>query len=202
MSKKTLSALAAVLSLSTLGSVAVARETTPAFFRAELPASTLLRLDLTSGDVRVTGTANNEVTVRFAGPAADAAEAECRVNLVRAEGGSELIIRGCPHNQVRTYVEVPQRSNLRVRMPFGDLSVSDVVGDKDVELHAGELNVTIAKADDYGAVDLSVLTGEIVARPYGVNTGGLFRSAEKSAGGSYRLHAHVGAGTVRIRTAS
>ena len=199
---KKLVALAALLSLTPLGSLASARESTPVFFQAEFPSASLLRVDLRSGDVHVTGTSDNRVAVRFGGERADDAAAVCRVSLVRAGTDGDLIIRGCPREHVQVFVEVPERSNLRVRMPFGELTISAVTGDKDVELHAGEVNLNIDKAGEYGAVDLSVLSGEITARPFGVDRGGLFRSYATSAGGPYRLHAHVGAGTVLIRAKS
>ncbi len=57
----------------------------------------------------------------------------------------------------------------------------------------------IGKVEDYGRVDASVMTGDVEAAPFEVSKGGLFRSFEKTGTGTYRLHAHVGAGQVTLR---
>jgi hypothetical protein len=45
----------------------------------------------------------------------------------------------------------------------------------------------------------SVNSGELNARTFDVEKGGLFRSFERSGPGKYRLHAHVGAGELDLR---
>jgi len=84
-------------------------------------------------------------------------------------------------------------------MPAGDLEVDGLTGDKDVEIHAGDMILGVGKADDYGHVDASVNAGDLDAQPFGVSKGGLFRSFDKHGGGKYRLHAHVGAGDLVLR---
>jgi len=96
-------------------------------------------------------------------------------------------------------VEVPKTSNLYVRMFAGQMNVSDITGDKDVELHAGQLNMDIGKPEDYFRVEASVLTGSVEASAFNVSKGGLFRSFEHGGPGKYRLHAHVGAGEIDLR---
>jgi hypothetical protein len=96
-------------------------------------------------------------------------------------------------------VEVPKTSNLYVRMFAGQMNLSDITGDKDVELHAGQLNMDIGKPEDYFRVEASVLTGAVEASAFNVSKGGLFRSFEHGGPGKYRLHAHVGAGEIDLR---
>jgi hypothetical protein len=88
---------------------------------------------------------------------------------------------------------------LYVRMPAGDLTVEGVSGDKDVELHFGDLTIAVGNAADYSHVDASVMSGDLEAAPFGESHGGLFRSFEKSGSGKYKLHAHVGAGDLTLR---
>jgi hypothetical protein len=81
----------------------------------------------------------------------------------------------------------------------GQMNLSDITGDKDVELHAGQLNMDIGKPEDYFRVEASVLTGSVEASAFNVSKGGLFRSFEHGGPGKYRLHAHVGAGEIDLR---
>jgi len=46
---------------------------------------------------------------------------------------------------------------------FRDLTLDGVFGCKDVELHAGELTMTVGKAADYGRVDTPAMAGDLEA---------------------------------------
>jgi hypothetical protein len=87
-------------------------------------------------------------------------------------------------------------------MAAGQLEVKGVTGNKDLELHAGELDVEIGRREDYARVDASVMTGEVDAAPFEISKGGLFRSFEWKGPGKYRLHAHAGAGQVTLTEAA
>jgi hypothetical protein len=86
------------------------------------------------------------------------------------------------------------------RSPAGDLSVSGVVGDKDIEIHAGDLTISVGAAADYKHADASVWAGDLAAAAFGVTKDGLFRSFDQdNPGGKSRLHAHVGAGDLVLK---
>src|SRR6266436_1346055 len=74
-----------------------------------------------------------------------------------------------------------------------------IIGNKDIELHAGDLTIGVGDVADYAHVKASVSTGEINAKPFGESHGGLFRSFEKSGSGKYTLVAHVGAGELTLK---
>ena len=167
-------------------------------FQVDYPSGSQLSIHVRSGDVRVIGSSENKVTVKVDARDPDRAR-EVKVRFERQQNSAELGISGGPSNDVRITVEVPKTTGLFVRMPFGQLEITDVVGDKDVQLHAGELIVGIGNPSDYSHVDASVNSGGIEARPFGEAHGGLFRSFEKGGNGKYRLHAHVGAGDLRLR---
>lgn len=76
-------------------------------------------------------------------------------------GRGTLKIRGGPHNEFAFRIEVPRETDLFVRMPFGDLKLDEIRGNKNIELHAGELNVAMGNPRDYARIDASVYTGEI-----------------------------------------
>jgi hypothetical protein len=167
-------------------------------FEVDFASGSKLRLHLRSGEFRVVGRDDNRISVRLSGRnSADASDLTVRFKHVADDG--DLRVFGGPRNNLQVTIEVPRSSMLFIRMPAGDLTVEGVSGDKDVELHAGELTIAVGNAADYGSVDASVLTGGLEAPPFGESHGGLFRSFEKHGSGKYKLHAHVGAGDLTLR---
>ena len=167
-------------------------------FQVDYPSGRRLNLHLRSGDVRVVGRSDNKIAVRVEAQNMERAR-EVKVRFERLESSAELTISGGPRNNIQITVEVPKVTGLYVRMPAGQLEISDTIGDKDVQLHFGELIVHVGDPADYAHVDASVSSGGIEAQPFGEDHGGLFRSFEKTGNGKYRLHAHVGAGDLTLR---
>ena len=167
-------------------------------FAVDFPAGSKLRLHLRSGEFRIVGHKDNKIAVHLAGRNADHAR-ELTVQFRRWGNDADLRISGGPKNDLTVTVEIPTSAMLFIRMPAGDLSVEGVSGSKDIELHAGDLNISVGDAADYGHVDASVLSGDLEAPPFHESHGGLFRSFEKHGAGKYTLHAHVGAGDLTLR---
>ena len=119
---------------------------------------------------------------------------------VRASAtNADVSVSDSPHNNFQVTIEVPQRSDLRVRMVAGEIIVDGVEGSKDVEVDFGRIEVKIPKPQEYGHRDASVRAGSIEASAFDVSKGGLFRSFEQSGAGKYRLHAHVATGEINLR---
>lgn len=167
-------------------------------FQVDYPSGSQLSLRVRSGDVRVVGRAESKVTVKVDAKYPERAR-EVRVRFERVDNSAELRISGGPKNDIRITVEVPKSTGLFVRMPFGQLEISDVTGDKDVQLHAGELIVGVGNPADYSHVYASVTSGGLEAPPFNEDHGGLFRSFHKDGNGKYKLYAHVGAGDLTLR---
>jgi hypothetical protein len=167
-------------------------------FQVDFPSGSQLSIHVRSGDVRVIGRSDNKVVVRVSAKDWERAR-EIKVRFERLENSGDLDISGGPKNDTQITVEVPRATGLFVRMPAGQLEISDITGDKDVELHAGELIVGVGNPADYSHVDASVISGGIEAPPFGEDHGGLFRSFHKSGNGKYKLHAHVGAGDLSLK---
>jgi hypothetical protein len=167
-------------------------------FRADFPSGSQLSIHVRSGDVRVVGRDDNKVTVRASAKDWEKAK-EIKVRFERLANSGDLDISGGPRNDTQITVEVPRSTGLFVRMPAGHLEINDITGDKDVELHAGELIMGVGNPADYSHVDASVTTGGLEAPPFGEDHGGLFRSFHKSGNGKYKLHAHVGAGDLNLK---
>ena len=167
-------------------------------FTADFHPGGKLRMYLRSGDFRVVGGLDNKITVRITGRNADRAS-DVRVQLEGSNDSADLTVSGGPKNDLEVTIEVPKKTGLFVRMTAGNLELKHVVGDKDAELHAGELIIDVGEASDYSRVDASVYSGGLEASPFGESHGGLFRSFHKEGNGRYHLHAHVGAGDLTLQ---
>jgi len=161
---------------------------------AKFPANGRIRMDLCSAGIDVIG--KDEGVLRFA---ADPTRGNTRVSIRVFGDRADVRVSDCPNNNYRVTIEVPKSSALYIRMFAGELNVNDVVGDKDVVLHFGELNIDVGKAEDYRHVEASVNSGDLEAAAFNVSKGGLFRSFDRSGPGKYRVHAHVGAGQLDLR---
>jgi hypothetical protein len=157
------------------------------------PSGGSLRMDLCSSGVDIRGVQENIVRLSYKSEN-DTSEVRVRLRTSGSEGTLE--VDRCPHENFRIVLEVPKLADLHVRMVAGQLDVKGITGNKDLELHFGQLGVEVGRKEDYAHVDASVTTGEVDGAPFEVSKGGLFRSFEREGAGKYRLHAHVGAGQV------
>jgi hypothetical protein len=162
------------------------------------PSNVPLRLLVRSGEILIVGTDDDKITVDLAGKNADKIQ-DVKGRLSVANNVAKLHLTGGPKNEVQIIIHVPKNSDLTARIFAGDVSVQDVIGNKDFELHAGQLTITVTKPEDYGHVDMSVNAGEVDAEIFGDTKAGLFRTVSRETSGKYRLHAHVGTGQLSIR---
>jgi hypothetical protein len=168
-------------------------------FEADFQQGGSLRLRIRSGDIDIVGVNDEKIRVSCGFQNGDR-EDEVRILFKPAGNEGELRIDGGPTNEFHARVEVPRRSHLYVRTPAGDLTVSGIAGNKDIELRAGELVIDVDNPAEYGQADASVTVGDLNAGAFGVNKGGLFRSFKQAnPAGKYRIHAHVGAGDLTLR---
>lgn len=126
---------------------------------------------------------------------------EREVNIIfrQNKGVGELQIAGGPVNHAHFTIFVPRQTHLKIRCVAGKLHIRDVAGDKDVELRAGNLEISGADPTDYARFTATVRAGNIEAPRFGGSKNGLLRSFEYNGTGRYRLLAHVTAGNVTVR---
>ena len=168
-------------------------------FSADFPAGGKLRLRVRSAEVQIIGTADNKVSVELSGRSAHDAR-KLMVRFERRGRTAEMRICGGPRHDLTITIRIPSDTDLTARIPFGDVQVKNVTSNQDVELHAGDLTVDVGDAKEYSHVDASVLTGGLDAVPFHESHGGLFRSFRTNGSGRHRLHAHVGAGQLTLRS--
>ena len=124
---------------------------------------------------------------------------DVKVSFKAAGKSGTLKISGGPRNDFKIRIDIPKNSDLRLRVAAGDVSVEELVGDKDVEMWAGDLTLGVGNPSDYSKVDASVRAGDLDMGPFGVSKSGLFRSYETRGSGTHRLHVHVTAGDVELK---
>jgi hypothetical protein len=117
------------------------------------------------------------------------------------DAGKLLIEHGPVNNSGLTIrVEIPRKTNLRIHMPAGEINVTQVNGDKDIDLYAGQLTITADNPPAYHLVDASVDLGEVDASAWGVDKGGFFRRfRHQTPTGEYHLRAHVTTGEIDLK---
>jgi len=167
-------------------------------FEADFPSGGHLRLHIRSGDLKVIGSDEQKIRVNYWGKNASQAH-DVKVSLRTTGNTGVLHVHGGPRNDFRIEIQIPKASNLFLRMPAGDAEVENLVGDKDVELHAGDLTMAVGSPEQYAFADASIFAGDLDTGPFGVTKDGLFRSFHHQGSGKYKLHAHVGAGDLTLK---
>jgi len=163
------------------------------------PSRGTIQMQLTGGDYSIRAADTDQIHVT------GTADYPYQQKNLRADveirGTAATIVTSGPHNNTHFTIEVPRRSNLRIRLQAGDIQVERIEGDLDISSHAGDVNVEVPRASDYRSVDASVYAGDLNAPAFGGGKDGLFRSIHWTGSGVYRLRAHVGAGELNLETA-
>jgi len=167
-------------------------------FHADFPSGGQLRMHIRSGDLRIVGSDENKIEIRYWGKNASRAH-DVKISLRTAGSTGELRVAGGPRNDFQIEIRVPKISDLYLRMPAGDAQVDGIVGNKNVKIHAGDLMLQIGAPEEYASANASVLAGDLDAGPFGVTKDGLFRSFRHQGPGKYTLYAHVGAGDLTLK---
>jgi hypothetical protein len=194
-------ALVAVLLACTIAVAegpAVVREKGKDRFETGFPAGGRLKLEVRSGDVRVSGTDRDKISITYDGRQASEID-DVEVEFRKTGTGGTLRLSGGPRNDFHIRIEIPRETDLHVRMPFGALEIEEVHGSKNVEVHAGDVSIEMGDPEQYAHIEASVTTGGLDSGPLGISKGGLFRSFKREGPGKFQLYAHVGSGSLDLR---
>lgn len=157
-----------------------------------------ITMDLSAGEYRITGNPDNRIRLQWS--VRDAGQLSKVKARAEVNGSRATITTDGPSNNFKVAIQVPSRADLYIRLTAGELIVKDIEGNKDIESHAGELDIDVGRADDYNRVDASVWAGELSATPFRIAKEGLFRSFDWLGKGPYRLHAKLKAGEIRLHS--
>jgi hypothetical protein len=171
----------------------------PQGFETNLASGVTLRLHLHDGNFRVVGNDSEKISIHVQGKNLEQAK-NIKIQLKRSGSAVDLKLSHVPKKELQVTIEIPRSTNLYTRMHGGDLSVQDVVGDKDLELTGGDLTIQVESPEDYSHVDLSVKFGDINGTQFGDPKGWIGNSLQKDGSGKYRLHAQVMAGDLVLKS--
>src|SRR5258708_17892590 len=152
-----------------------------------------IEMHLDGRDYEVKPSATNRIRVTLSGNIGNA-----KVALNTNGTHADLAITDTPRNNFHAVIEVPAAADLNIRLTAGNLVTGAIRGNKDIESHAGNAEITVGDPKDYFKVDASVNAGNIDADVFGSSTGGLFRTFKWSGPGKYQIHAHLGAGNLEF----
>jgi hypothetical protein len=157
-----------------------------------------LEIDLGSGDYQIVASDSDSIAVTY-DETNPVAVRNVKVQIDSGHGQNHVKIAG-PKSNFHAVIEVPRKTDLRVRMSAGGLTIGDVEGNKDIEVMAGNLELNSLRPQDYAQADFSVRIGDVYAPLFKTAKTGLWRSFKTAGPGKYRLHAHVGVGDMTLRT--
>jgi hypothetical protein len=155
-----------------------------------------LEIDLGSGDYQIVASASDSIAVVYDEGASNKIH-KVEVQIGSGHGQNYLKIAG-PKSDFHAVIEIPRKTDLRVRMNAGDLRVGDVEGNKDIEIRAGSLELNALRPQDYAQADFSVRIGDVHAPVFKTVKSGYWRSFKTVGPGKYRLHAYVDVGDLSL----
>lgn len=154
-----------------------------------------IEMTLESGDYKIRASSDNRIHVRWN----EASSKGVQVKLTTSGKSADVRVENTPHDNFHAIIEVPALADVRIRLTAGNLEMAGIKGDKNIELNAGNLDVSVGSSSDWGDVDASVTAGDIHAPAFQAAKGGLFRSLSWKGPGKYRLHVHLMAGDINLR---
>jgi hypothetical protein len=157
-----------------------------------------LQIELGSGDYQIVASASDSIAVTY-DETNPGALGNLKVQIDSGHGQNHLKIAG-PKSNFHAVIEVPRKTDLRVRMSAGGLTIGDVEGNKDIEVVAGNLKLNSLRPQDYAEADFSVRIGDVYAPLFNTAKTRLSQSFKTAGRGKYHLHAHVGVGDLTLRT--
>jgi hypothetical protein len=161
------------------------------------PAGGRIRFELSAGDYTIGGSSDQKLHVEWSVRDPERMRqvyVKPRINATDAV----VAIEGPSNNDFRVRIRVPARSDLVVRLTAGDLRIEGIEGNKDVESHAGDVDIDVGPVADLKHVEASVWAGDLRASKLNVSKGGLFRSLRWDGKGRYEVQAHLKAGDLRL----
>jgi hypothetical protein len=157
-----------------------------------------LAIDLGSGNYQIVPSESDSIAVVYQESASEN-QRKVEVQIGSGHGQNYLKIAG-PKSNFHAVIEIPRKTDLRVRMTAGDLHVGKVEGNKDIEIRAGSLEFNAIHPQDYSRADFSVRVGDVTAPIFKETKNRTWRSFQTFGPGKYHLHAHVGVGDLKLRT--
>lgn len=126
-----------------------------------------------------------------------------RVALTTNATRATVAVTETPSSNFQATIEVPKTSDLIVRLSGGNLVLSGITGNKDIDSVAGNAEIAIGDLNEYASMEATVKAGDLNVGAFtGAKTEdsfGLLHRASWSGKGRYTLRANLGAGNLVLR---
>lgn len=126
-----------------------------------------------------------------------------RVALTANATRATIAVTETPSSNFQATIEVPKTSDLIVRLSGGNLVLSGITGNKDIDSVAGNAEISIGDPNEYASMRATVKAGDLNVGAFtGAKTEdsfGLLHRATWSGKGRYTLRANLGAGNLVLR---
>jgi len=154
-------------------------------------------MKISQGEVEVVGVDMDRIRVSWQAKGRSA-EGKVKLRLEHPAGNRALLAIDGWDDHLRYRIEVPRRSDVAIHMRAGDLKVGGIDGSMDIDLIAGEINLSVPDPARYKAVRASVTAGQLTATPWRTDESGLWRSFKAEGDGDLELRARLIAGELTI----
>jgi Putative adhesin len=169
-------------------------------FEADFRSGGILKLDLRPGEIEIVGSEAPVVRVTCVTKERSEDVRLITVQFDTSGPNAKLEVHGGRNDGLRLRIEVPRRTHLSLNCAAGDVNITRVQGDKDVQMKAGELTIEVGDPADYAEVEASVKAGDLRLDAFATRKDGLLRTFRKSQkNGSYNLRARLWAGNVTLK---
>lgn len=189
MRKSHIAAILIVICVVALVAYAGWRRGGPNQFETAFNPGGTVTLDLSTGDFRVEGTADNHIRVEP--NLTNRGEVRC---LIEVSGANAKVQVDGPNNNFHATIYVPQRSDLNVDQTIGHLLVRNVIGNQNLGLDIGKMDIELPKQDTLPNFEGGVIMGALHPNPWHVEKGGFFRSFSSRSSSRYSVVAHLDIG--------
>jgi hypothetical protein len=126
-----------------------------------------------------------------------------RVDLTTNATRANLAVTETPDSDFQATIEVPKTSDLIVRLSGGNLVLSGITGNKNIDSVAGNTEISVGDPNQYGSMEAAVKVGDLNVGAFtGAKTSdsfGLLQRATWSGKGKYTLRVNLGAGNLVLR---
>ena len=151
-------------------------------------------MQLSGGGYEIRPAVDNKIRVTLGGNAGSAS-----VGIAVSGTHANLVVKDTPRSNFKATIEVPKAADLVIRLSAGELLMSAITGNKDIESTAGNIEIAVGDPGEYSSVDASLKAGDINAGVFGGSKSGLFPHFSWSGKGKYTIRARLGAGNLTLR---
>ena len=150
-----------------------------------------------TGDVRILKGDTNQIRVRYTSESERSDFADRVTMRFDVRGKDATIDFHMPtHGDIAVEVEVPAQTDLRVNLTVGDVTVRGIEGNKDLQVHVGDIEVERRYAGRYRRLDASTHIGDITTAEYVRVHGWIGNSVKSNGTGAYRVHVRTRIGDI------